>query len=93
MDVALATGGGDAGAGVGDGGAGGGRRAARGAARAGRPEGWLARPRVGILEVEPPKCGPWGGDPDEAALLPEPGVFTGVPEGCPNPPPPGAIVV
>ena len=44
---------------------------------------------VGIRELEPPKCGPRGGDPDEAAL-PHPGGLETDPEGCPRSPPPGA---
>ena len=46
---------------------------------------------VGIRELEPPKYGPRGGDPDEAAL-PDPGGLGTDPEGCPRSPPPGALV-
>ena len=59
--------------------------AARGVARG------LAR-GVGIRELEPPKCGPRGGDQDEAAL-PHPGGLGSCPEGCPRSPPPGATFV
>ena len=43
---------------------------------------------VGIRELEPAKCGPRGGDPDEAAL-PHPGGLEAYPEGCPRSPPRG----
>ena len=44
---------------------------------------------VGIRELKPPKCGPRGGDPDEAAL-PHPGGLETDLEGCLRSPPPGA---
>ena len=47
-------------------------------------------PRGGIRELEPPKCGPRGGDPDEAAL-PHPGGLETDPEGCPRSPPLGLL--